>query len=123
MPTRHRRDTAGALSSVVSSRQTDIPAQIGGRLRRLSRSRSGLVEIVRRFSSSHGPDGLRILVRRLDVSVADIEAIRGDILREMESGKPTSEPPGTPAKVAEMRARVERGEAVFQADDAVVGLR
>jgi len=123
MPKKRRSDQPGAPQRAPDELTDDISPQIGGRLRRLAQSRGGLVSIVRRFTMSHGEDGLRMLVRRLDVSIDDVEAIRRDIGRNMDSDKPTSEFPGSAGKLAAMRAREARGFSVFQAGDAVVDLR
>lgn len=123
MPLRHENSRPTGSQGAHAGSKSDRHPQIGGRLRRLAQSRDGLVAIVRRFAISHGDEAVRILVRRLDVSVADIEAIRGDIGRDMDSDEPTRELPGSAAKLAAMRSRAERGYSLFQSDDAVANLQ
>jgi hypothetical protein len=49
----------------------------------------------------------------LTVSRDELDAIRGEVEAAMEAAAPTSAPPGTTDKVAEMARRAERGESLF----------
>jgi hypothetical protein len=48
----------------------------------------------------------------------ELEEIRGEILKNMESGVPTHHPPGSGLKVETMRQRFRDGDALFQPGDA-----
>lgn len=48
----------------------------------------------------------------------ELEGVRGEILKQMESAVPTHHPPGTGLKVETMRQRFHDGDSLFQPGDA-----
>ena len=107
-----------------------------GWIRRVTRVHAGLLHAARLFSDAKraggGPAadehraraarGDRTLLQEfLTVALEQIAAIRDDVEREIEQQAPTAARPGTPEKLNEMRARVERGEGIFHEQDGRVG--
>ena len=54
-----------------------------------------------------------LLYESLTVALDEIGRIRDEVDAQMASATPTPAAPGTPAKVEEMRRRMERGDALF----------
>jgi hypothetical protein len=63
-----------------------------------------------------------MLFDALTVAGDEIDAIREEVHRIMESAPPTKHPPGSPGKVEEMALRMHRGDSLFIAADAKTDL-
>lgn len=112
----------------------DLEPRIRVWLTRAARVHAALSNVVRTYSnpdkaggeSNAGDEHVQrarrqcktLLFDALTYCQEELEEIRGEILKNMESGVPTHHPPGTGLKVETMRQRFHDGDALFQPGDA-----
>jgi hypothetical protein len=111
-----------------------LPAELVGWLHRTVRVHAHLLSIVRLYGNPSKAGGQSnegeayaaraargdrtMLYDALTVAREELDAIREDVHRVMESAEPTEHPPGSPGKVEVMAERLYRGDSLFIARDA-----
>lgn len=114
----------------------DVDPKIRGWLHRCARSHAHLTTIVRMFGdpsraggqslqgetyAARAARGDRTLLFDCCTFVMDeMDELRGEILAEMDSARPTAALPGTKAKVDEMERRANDGYSLFIGGDAQI---
>ena len=115
-----------------------LPAELVGWLHRTVRVHAHLLSIVRLYGNPSKAGGQSnegeayaaraargdrtMLFDALTVAREEIDAIREEVYRVMESALPTVHPPGSPGKVEEMAQRLHRGDSLFITGDAETDL-
>jgi hypothetical protein len=125
-------------SEAKQNRRTRFQPNLSPKMRKwltaTSRVHARLCSIVRLFNAPHRADGesnlcgqyverlaredKTLLFDALNAAAVEIDAIREDVSADMGKASPTSAPPGSHEKVAEMAARFDRGEWLFIDGDA-----
>jgi hypothetical protein len=128
----------GAGSVGERSRRTrlekGLPEDLVDWLHRTARVHAHLLAIVRRYGkpSSAGGQSLAgdeyaaraargdrtLLYDCLTVAREELDGIREEVFRQMESAPPTKYRPGSPGKVDVMAERMDRGDSLFIQGDA-----
>jgi len=115
-----------------------LPAELVGWLHRTVRVHAHLLSIVRLYGTPSRAGGQSnegeayaaraargdrtMLFDALTVAREEIDAVREEVHRAMESAPPTKHPPGSPGKVEVMVERLHRGDSLFIAGDAETDL-
>jgi len=110
-----------------------LPEDLVGWLRRTVRVHAHLLSIVRLYGNPSRAGGQSLegeayaaraargdrtmLYDCLSVARDELDAIRDEVGRVMDSAEPTRHPPGSPGKVEVMAERLHRGESIFIAGD------
>lgn len=134
---------AGARTSGEANRRTrlekGLPEELVGWLHRTARVHAHLLAVVRLYGNPSNAGGQSLegeaygaraargdrtlLYDFLTVSRDELDEIREEVFKAMESAPPTSHPPGSLGKVEVMSSRIARGESVFIQGDATIDLR
>lgn len=111
-----------------------LPEELVGWLHRTTRVHAHLLAVVRLYGNPSRAGGQSkegdtyaaraargdrtMLYDALTVARDELDEIREEVHRAMESASPTAHPPGTREKVEVMRERMSRGHSVFIPGDA-----
>jgi hypothetical protein len=129
---------APAASNRRTRLDQDLPAELKEWLVRTTRVHAHLCAIVRLYGAPSKAGGQSnegeayaaraargdrtLLYDCLTVSRDELDEIREAIQKVMDAAPSTACPPGSPEKVAEMSARVDRGESLFIETDARISI-
>lgn len=133
----------GAGASGTQGRRTrlekGLAPELADWLRRTVRVHAHLLAIVRLYGNPSKAGGQSregeayaaraargdrtMLYDALSVARDELDTIREEVYRVMESASPTKHPPGSPEKVAIMAERLHRGESLFITGDGSTDVR